>query len=136
MRRAALIGVLLAACTVPAGSEVDECDGSWREVESRIVSPGGSDPEPVPIDCMRRVDDNRIRIGFRMPAGPSCFEISAIDVVEGGASVSVTLMVSRDNDPTTGACPASATRTATEVDLQGPVAERVLLDGSEAEERP
>lgn len=115
---------------MPAGSEVPVCDGSWTEVESRIVIPGAGPSEPTPIECMRQIDERRIRIGFLMPAGPSCHRLSAIDVVEGADAVSITLHVARHDDPTAGACPDEALRATTEIDLQAAVADRALLDGS------
>ena len=96
-----------------------------------IVTPAGEDGAvPVPIDCMRRIDQRRVRIGFFLPPGPSCHRLSAIEVVEGADAVSITLFASSDDNPAAGACPEEETRTATEIDLQAPVADRVLFDGS------
>lgn len=133
MRSAVLAGLLLVACSAPAGGTVDECDSSWREIESVIVTPGGSAAGPVPIDCMRRVDQNRVRIGFRMPPGPTCYRLSEVRVLESADAVSITLIAARDDNPTAGACPETPPRTTTEVDLQAPVADRTLLDGSMGE---
>lgn len=130
MRRALGALLLLSACAVPTGRAVDECDASWREVESAIVQPRSGETETVPIDCMRRVDQNRVRIGFSMPSGPTCYVLSQVDVVEAADAVSFTVSVAPDDDPAAGACPEEATRTATEVDLQAAVADRRLLDGS------
>ena len=127
---AVLIVIALAACAAPAGDEVDECDGSWREVESRIVIPGGEGAVPVQIECMRPIDERRVRIGFLMPPGPSCYRLSAIEVVEGADAVSITLLASPDDNPAAGACPEEAVRTATEIDLQAAVDDRALLDGA------
>lgn len=129
-RVAALIVLVLAACAAPAGDEVEECDGSWREVESRIVVPGGEGAVPVPIVCMRAIDQRRVRIGFAMPPGPSCYRLSAIEVVEGADAVSITLLASPDDSPAAGACPKEEERTATEIDLQAAVDDRTLLDGA------
>lgn len=130
MRSAALAVVLLAACATPTGDAVPDCDGTWREVESVIVTPAAGETRVVSIECMRRIDQNRVRIGFEMPPGPTCFSLAAVDVVEAADAVSFTLRVAPNHDPTAGACPEQATRRATEVDLQAPVAERQLLDGS------
>lgn len=130
MRRAALVALLLVGCSVPAGAEVEVCDGTWREVEARIVTPGADRPQPVQIECMRRVGQRRVRIGFLMPPGPTCYRLSAIDVVETAEAVSITLLTGRDDDPMAGACPEDAVRTTTEIDLQAPVDDRALLDGS------
>lgn len=130
MRSAALVALLLAACATPTGAAVPDCDGSWREVESVIVAPSAREARVVSIECMRRIDQNRVRIGFEMPPGPTCFTLAAVDVVEASDAVSFTISVAPDDDPTAGACPEQATRHATEVDLQAPVADRQLLDGS------
>jgi hypothetical protein len=129
-RAAVLFALLLAACAAPTGDVVEECDGSWRDVESRIVFPGGEGAEPLRIECMRRIDERRVRIGFLMPPGPSCYRLSAIEVVEGADAVSITLLASQDDNPAAGACPEEQVRTATEIDLQAAVDERVLLDGA------
>jgi hypothetical protein len=132
MRSVLGVVLLLAACALPAGAAVPECDGSWREVESVIVTPAAGDTRVAAIECMRRIDRNRVRIGFEMPPGPACFSLAAVDVVEAADAVSFTLTVAADDDPTAGACPEQPRRTATEVDLQAPVADRALLDGGSA----
>ena len=107
-----------------------ECDASWRFVESHILVDLDRERQMVPIECIRQVGLRRIRIGFMLPPGPSCFELSAIDVVESGDAVSITLAVARDDDPLAGACPAEPMQAATEIELQAPVADRTLRDGS------
>ena len=44
--------------------------------------------------------------------------------------MSITLTLARNDDPLAGACPDEALRAATEIELQAPVADRALLDGS------
>jgi len=124
--------LLLAACAVPTGAEADVCDATWRGVESVVVAKAPGEHQPVAVECMRRVDERRVRIGFTMPPGPSCHRLTGVDVVEGADAVSITLLVSRVDDPLAGACPTEPVRTTTEVDLQAPVDDRVLLDGSRA----
>ena len=126
------MALLLAACAAPTGEAVDVCDGSWREVESVIVTPVDEGAQPVPIVCMRRIDERRVRIGFLMPPGPTCYRLSAIEVVEGAEAVSITLFASLDDNPAAGACPEEEVRTATEIDLQAAVDDRTLLDGTAA----
>lgn len=134
MRSALAALALLAACTTPSGTQAEVCDGSWRDVASVIVSPAsGGERQAVAIRCIRPVDENRVRIGFEMPPGPDCYELAAIDVVEAAHAVSIALFVSRVDDPAAGACPMEDRRTATEVDLQAPVAGRELLDGSRSD---
>jgi hypothetical protein len=130
MRSGLLVAVLLAGCTMPAGVPVDVCDGSWREVESIIVVPGGSGERPVDLACIRQVDDRRVRIGFDMPGGPECLRLSRFELVEGGDAVSIGLFVAATDDPAAGACAPGERRVATEIDLQAPVDDRVLLDGN------
>lgn len=132
MRAVLLACVLLTACAAPAGGEPDECDAEWREVESVVLEPAreGESLTPVTANCMRRIDDRRVRIGFVMPAGPTCFRLAAIEVVEGADAASIALFVAPDDDPAAGACPDDSPRTATEVDLQAPVGDRTLLDGN------
>ncbi len=132
MRRALGLVLVLAACAAPVGQPVEECDASWRDVESVIVTPVSSEGDAVALDCIRQVDEYRIRIGFQVPAGPSCYVLSAYRVAEGADAVSVTLHVSATDDPAAGACADEARRVATEIDLQAPVDGRILLDGSAA----
>lgn len=132
MRSVLLAAVLLTACAGPAGVEPDECDASWREVESVVLEPArdGEALVPVPVSCMRRIDDRRVRIGFLMPAGPTCYRLAAVEVVEGAHAASIALFAAADDDPSAGACPDDPPRTATEIDLQAPVEHRRLLDGN------
>ena len=132
MRRVLLAAVLLSACAGPAGVEPEECDAEWRGVESVVLEPAreGESLTPVTAECMRRVDDRRVRIGFVMPAGPTCFRLAAIEVVERADAASIALFVAADDNPAAGACSDEPARTATEVDLQAPVDDRMLLDGN------
>ena len=122
--------LLLAACATPTGEAVAECDATWRDVDSVIVRPHEGATQTVPIECIRRIDQSRVRIGFEMPPGPTCYVLSAVDVVEAADAVSFTLRVAAGDDPAAGACSDEAARTATEIDLQAPVDKRPLLDGS------
>jgi len=133
MRRALAGLVLLAGCTAAEGAPAPECDASWREVESLVVTPVAELERAVALDCIRQVDDRRIRIGFRLPAGPDCWVLGDYDLVETADAVAVTLFVARTDDPAAGACAPDERRAATEIDLQAPVDERVLLDGSVAD---
>jgi hypothetical protein len=136
MHRAAfallVLCLLLAACVVAPGAPADLCDASWRTREAHIVEPGGTDERAVAIDCIRAIERRRLRIGFTMPAGPDCWRLSRIDVVETADAVSVTLFVSRDDDPTAGACAPDARQVRTELDLRQSAGSRSLLDGSRA----
>lgn len=133
MRRTGLAALLLAACAAPSGAPIADCDPSWLDVESRIESGLEGERTNVPIDCFRQVGKSRIRLGFMMPAGPSCYQLGDVVVVEGADEVSVTLSVVRNDDPLAGACPAEELRASTDFDLQAPVDGRTLLDGGSQE---
>ena len=133
MRRAALAALLLAACAAPSGAPIAHCDPTWLDVESRIEVDIVGERRSVPIDCFRQAGRSRIRVGFQMPAGPSCYEIGEVAVVESAEEVSVTLFLVRDDNPLASACPERGARAGTEFDLQAPVDGRTLLDGSRGE---
>ncbi len=118
----------LAACAAPTGDAVPECDASWAEVQPSILVASDGDAEPMPIACMSPIDDRRIRIGFFLPAGPTCHALSALDIVESADAVSVRIGVEPLHDPLAGACPDEPMRAMTEADLQAPVGDRELLD--------
>ncbi len=133
MRRVALallVCVPLLACRAAEGAPADVCDPSWRTRDPQIVERGGVEERTVPIDCMVPIERRRLRIGFTMPAGPDCHRLSRIDVVETADAVSVTVFVSRNDDPTAGACPDEPRPVRTEIDLQQEARTRDLLDGS------
>ena len=130
MHRAAIAGLLLlAACAMPNGIAVEDCNTSWRGIDTLIATGASADQKPIPISCMRTVDEKRISIGFEMPPGPDCYELSSIELVESADAVSVSLFVSVIDD-IGGSCSPEPVRYVTEVDLQSPVADRTLLDGS------
>ena len=130
MRRAALAALLLlTACAAPAGVAVEECNTSWRGIEARIVTTGTRDRETLPIACMIAIDERRISIGFELPPGPDCHELASIDLDESADAVAVTLTVGV-LEGVGASCPVEPARVVTEVDLQAPVGERTLLDGS------
>jgi hypothetical protein len=130
MHRAALAALLfLAACAMPNGVAVEECNTSWRGIDTLIATGATADQRTIPISCIRMVDRKRISIGFEMPPGPECYELAFIGLVESADAVSVTLNVSGIDD-IGGSCSPEPVRFVTEVDLQSPVNDRTLLDGS------
>lgn len=134
MRRASLALLLLlplVACQAAEGAPAALCDASWRTREAQIVEPGGVEERTVAIDCVRSIERRRLRIGFTMPGGPDCWRLSRIDVVETADAVSLTLFVSRNDDPTAGACADAPRPVRTEIDLQQAPGTRALLDGSQ-----
>ena len=130
MARAALIALLLlAACAPPSGVAVEECNTSWRGVDPQIATGETRERQSVPIACMLPIDVRRVSIGFELPPGPDCYALAAIEVEESADAVAVTLEVAL-LDNVAGACAEEPVRTVTEVDLQSPVGNRALLDGS------
>jgi len=130
--RSACITVLLvlAGCATPAGSERSECSAEWLEVPSVAAVPGGVDEQPVPIECIERMGNHRLRVGFTLPGGPSCHVVSRVELLESADAVSITLVGAVNQDPNAGACPDEERRLVTEIDLASPVGDRRLLDGS------
>ena len=134
MHRAAIaLLVFLAGCATPTGTARTGCNASWLEVRSVATQPGGVDEQPLPIACIERIANSRLRIGFSLPAGPSCHILSRVELLESADAVSVALFSAVDDDPNAGACPEEAEMVVTEVDLASPVDDRRLLDGSAAE---
>lgn len=134
MRRAAIAAVLLAACATPVGEGRSGCGPEWLDVDSVVTSARGADESPLPIDCMHQIANRRVRVGFTLPAGPSCHLFRRVELIESADAVSITLIGSIDDDPAAGACPEEPRRVATEIDLAGPIGDRTLLDGSGASE--
>ena len=131
MRRVALAAaLLLTACTSPSGAAVDACGVDWHDVEPVIAVGPVAGAEPIGIACIRTIGERRIRVGFEMPPGPECHLLARVDVDEGAEAVAVTLHVGPSNDPAAGTCAPRSVRTTTEVDLQAPIGNRALLDGS------
>jgi hypothetical protein len=124
------LALLLSACARPGGAAVEFCGPDWQGVEPVIVTASDVQATAVPIECIRRIGEARVRIGFEMPPGPECHQLAAVEIDEAAESVSLTVMVARVDDPLAGACAPRGTRTTTEVDLQAPIAERQVLDGS------
>ena len=134
MRRAAIAGLLLAACAVPVGADRSGCGPEWLDVDPVVTSARGADERPVPIDCMHQIANRRLRVGFSLPAGPSCYLLRRVELLESADAVSITLFATVDDDPAAGACPEESRRVATEIDLAAPIGDRTLLDGSGAAE--
>lgn len=130
MRRAAIAALLLAACAVPVGADRSGCGPEWLDVDPVVTSAHGADESPLPIDCMHQIANRRVRVGFTLPAGPSCHLLRRVELVESADAVSITLIGAIDDDPAAGACPKEPRRVTTEIDLAAPIGDRTLLDGS------
>ena len=134
MRRAGLAALmLLAGCASPAGSERHGCNAEWLDAPSVATQVGGVEERPLAIDCIEQIANRRLRIGFRLPAGPSCHVLSRVKLLESADAVSVTVIGAVHDDPNAGACPDEPQMVVTEVDLAAPVGDRRLLDGSPEE---
>ena len=133
--RPVVAAILLVGCVVPAGAMAPVCDGSWRDVDSVIETEPAADDARLSVEatCMRRVDDRRVRIGFFMPPGPTCYRLVEVEVEESADAASITLWVAPHEDPLAGACSEDPARTTTEVDLQAPIGDRTVLDGSRSD---
>ena len=134
MRRAVIAALFLAACAVPAGEDRSGCGPEWLDVDPVVTSARGAGERPVPIDCMHQIANRRLRVGFTLPADPSCHLLRRVELVESADAVSITLIGAIDDDPAAGACPEEPRRVTTEIDLAAPIGDRTLLDGSSASE--
>ena len=134
MGRAVIAALILAACAAPVGADRSGCGPEWLDVEPVVTSARGAEERPVPIDCMHQIANRRVRVGFTLPAGPSCYLLRRVELLESADAVSITLFATVDDDPAAGACPEEPRRVATEIDLAAPVGDRTLLDGSGAAE--
>ena len=133
MRSAWIIPVLvLAGCASPSGAERNGCNAEWLEVPSVAAQVGGSQEQALPIDCMQQIANRRLRLGFVLPAGPSCHVLGRVELTESADAVSVALFSAVNDDPNAGACPEEPQMVVTEIDLAAPVDDRRLLDGGAA----
>ena len=131
MRRASFAVVLvIAGCTAPTGAERTGCNATWLEVPSVAAKPGGTQEQLLTIDCIEEIANRRLRIGFSLPGGPSCYVLSRVDLLESADAASVTVFGAVIDDPNAGACPDDRQMVVTEIDLASPVGDRQLLDGS------
>ena len=131
MRRAAIATLLLVAgCASPTGVERTGCNADWLDVPPVVTEGGGVEERALPIDCIEQIANRRLRIGFRLPAGPDCYVLSRVELLESADAVSITLIGAVREEQNAGACPDEAPMVATEIDLAAPVDDRRLLDGS------
>lgn len=126
--------IVLTACAAPAGEERGGCGAAWLDVAAAVATPRGVDERSVPIDCIDQIANRRVRVGFTLPAGPSCHLLQRVELLESADAVSITLFAVVDDDPAAGACPEEPRRAVTEIDLAAPIGDRILLDGSVAGE--
>jgi hypothetical protein len=106
------------------------CNADWLEVPSVATQVGGVDERIIQSDCIEQIANRRLRIGFSMPRGPSCYVLSRVELLESADAVSITLVAAVRDDPNAGPCADEAQMVVTEVDLASPVEDRRLLDGS------
>ena len=131
MRRACAAALLaLAGCAAPIGSERHGCNADWLEVRSVAAQAGAAQEEPLSIECIEQIANRRVRVGFVLPAGPSCHVLGSVKLVESAEAVSITIFSALNDDPNAGACPEEPEMVVTELDLAAPVNDRQLLDGA------
>jgi hypothetical protein len=134
MRRGGLaVLLLLAGCATPAGSARHGCNADWLDAPAVATQIGGAEQRPLAIDCIEQIANRRLRIGFSLPGGPSCYVLSRVELLESAESASVTVFGAVIDDPNAGACPDEPQMVVTEIDLASPVGHRQLLDGSAVE---
>ena len=122
--------VLVTACGGGTGVEPSGCGPDWIDAEVVVTEAGGTEEQPIPIECMHQVANRRIRVGFILPAGPECHQLARVELSESTTSVVVTLIGAVSDDPAAGACPTDARMVVSEIDLAAPLDHRALLDGS------
>jgi hypothetical protein len=122
--------VVLAGCASPSGSERHGCNADWLDVPSVAALSTASQEVPLAIDCIDQIANRRLRVGFVLPAGPSCHLLGRVELIESADAVSITLFSAVNHDPNAGACPEEPQMVVTEIDLASPVDDRQLLDGS------
>lgn len=128
-----LVLVGLVGCSAPSGAERPGCDAEWLELEAAIAHGAGGAERAVPMECVSSIGPRRVRVGFVVPPGPDCLELSRIELVESADAASITLFLARNDDPNAGSCPPERRLAVTELDLQAPIDDRVLLDGADAD---
>jgi len=121
----------LTACAMPSGTERAGCSAEWLDAPDVIARGGGIEERSLTIDCVEPIGPRRVRLGFTLPPGPSCHLLQRVELVESADAVSIALVGAVSDDPNAGACSEEARRVVTEVDLQAPIGDRSLLDGSE-----
>ena len=134
MRRTAtaLLGLALAAsgCAVAVGGPLDECAAGVEPVGIAVPESGVQAPETVSLECYRVVRDSRIEVLFTMPPGPDCHGVSVVDAVESADAVSIELQIGKLANPIGGACPEEPMLRAVQVELNGAIEGRQVLDAS------
>jgi len=119
--------VVLAACVTPQGSPVPLCGDDFEAVLQGDPRAMTNQAQSIPVECYRIIGNARIEVGFFMPAGPQCFEVDSVEVVESSGAVSLELRVGGVSDPL-GACPEEELPWSVLVELNGPIEGRQVLD--------
>lgn len=123
--------MLVAGCANPVGGEIEECDPAFEPAGILVPEPGvRTAADTNPIECYRIVRDSRIEVLFTMPPGPTCYGVSIVDAVENADAISVELRIGELVNPLGGACPESEMVWAVQVELNGPIGDRAVLDRS------
>jgi hypothetical protein len=117
---------MVSACGV-TGVAVPECGRppAERSIVMAGVGDAGGAEMPIAVECWRRVGAERVEVWFTEPDGADCWQLSRVDLRESADAVSITLLASPR-----AACAAGADAQRTQVDLQAPIEDRAVLDGS------
>jgi hypothetical protein len=120
------VSPIVSACGL-SGAVVPGCEGGWteRSVVIARVGDAGEEQMPIAVECWRNAGRERIEVWFTEPAGADCWQLSRLDMRESADAVSITLLAAPR-----AACAAGDTARRTQVDLQAPIEDRSVLDGS------
>ena len=120
--------VTLAGCAAPVvGTPIELCDDRWEALLAADPQAMTNQPQTIPIECYTVTGTSRLELGFLMPAGPDCFGVELVEVIESSEAVSLELRVGGVADRL-GACPREEIPWSVLVELNAPVGDRQILD--------
>jgi hypothetical protein len=123
----------LAGCAAPVvGTPIEACGDGWEPLISADPQAMTDRPQTIPIECYTVTGTSRLELGFLMPAGPDCFDVDLVEVIESGEAVSLELRVGGIADRL-GACPSEEIPWSVLVELNAPVGDRQILDVAPAD---
>jgi hypothetical protein len=127
---AALLVGLVGCVQPPEGAQVPECEGIALDRPMTRVDPldDSARQEPVTIECWRESDRERVELWYALPPGPTCWRLTAVELRESADAVGLALTAGTADDATGGACAPEPASERTVVELQAPLADRVILD--------
>jgi hypothetical protein len=127
---AALLVGLVGCVAQPEGVRVPECEGIALDRPMTRVDPldAPARQELVAIECWRESDRERVELWYSLPPGPTCWRLTAVELRESADAVGLALSAGTADDATGGACAPDHASERTVVELQAPLADRVILD--------